>query len=92
MGTLKPNTQYIYERHDGTVYAREFGSDPSTRVVIGYDLDAKNNSYYKNVADKYFLEVEWTKILKAAKSNPSLQEAIDRVKILYHLSEKDGQE
>jgi hypothetical protein len=37
MGSLKPDAQYIYERADGIVYAREFGADPSTRQVVGYE-------------------------------------------------------
>jgi hypothetical protein len=37
MGTLKPGSTYIYERANGVVYARESGSDPSTRQVIGYE-------------------------------------------------------
>ena len=90
MGTLKPNSTYIYERVGSTVYAREAGSDPSTRIIIGKDFES--NSYYRDIADKYFMETEWAKILKAARTNSTLQEAIDRVKILYHLSENNGQE
>lgn len=90
MGTLKPNATYIYERVGKTIYAREAGSDPSTRVIIGEDFES--TSYYRDFADKYFLETEWANILKAARTNPTLQEAIDRVKILYHLSENNGQE
>ena len=90
MGTLKPDTTYIYERVDGTVYAREFGSDPSERFVVGYDLP--NDDYYKETARKYFLEVEWSQIIREAETNPALREAIERVKIIYHLSKKDGKE
>lgn len=92
MGTLKPGATYIYERVGGTVYAREAGADPSTRKIIGYNFDAGNDPYYKNTARSYFLEVEWAEILKEAETNPSLQEAIDRVKIMYHLSKKDDKE
>lgn len=86
MGSLKPDTTYIYERNGSTVYAREFGADPKDRFVIGYDYD---NDYIRSTTEKYFLEVEWADILKESRSNPVLQEAIDRVKILYHLSKKD---
>ena len=88
MGTLKPDTTYIYERVGDTVYAREHGSDPSTRVVIGYNYQP-NDSYYKNIANNYFMQVEWSAILRAAQDNPALQEAIERVKIIYHLGKKD---
>lgn len=90
MGTLKPGATYVYERVDNTVYAREFGADPSTRQVIGYDLNEKNNPFFQKIAEKYFLEVEWAKILEEAKDNLALHQAIERVKIIYHLSKTDG--
>ena len=37
MGTLKPDTTYIYERVNDVVYARESGS--STRREVGRDYD-----------------------------------------------------
>ena len=37
MGTLTPDTEYVYERVGGAIYAREFGADPATRKLIGYD-------------------------------------------------------
>lgn len=86
MGSLKPGATYIYERVDNTVYAREFGE--SERKVIGYDYDP----VFKKMADNYFFEIEWRDIIEAANTSPALQEALERVKILYHLSKKDGQE
>jgi hypothetical protein len=91
MGTLTPGATYIYERVGGTVYAREFGTDPKDRKVIGYDYDPKNK-YLQSFADQYFLETEWREIIKEARHNSTLQEAINRVKILYHLSKDNGQE
>ncbi len=88
MGSLKPGATYIYERNGGTVYAREAGADPSTRQVIGYSYP--DSDYYKSVAKNYFLEVEWKHILDEAENNSALQEAIERVKIIYHLSKKDA--
>ena len=41
MGQLKPGERYIYERVDGTVYAREHGADPSTRQEIGWNYDSR---------------------------------------------------
>ena len=93
MGNLKPGATYIYERVDDKVYAREFGADPSERKIIGYSLDLQRDlEYSRNIARNYFLEIEWADILKEAETNSSLQEAIERVKILYHLSKKDGKE
>jgi hypothetical protein len=91
MGTLKPGASYIYERVGGTVYSREAGSNPSTRTVAGYSLESNNDPYYKNIANDYLLEIEWKDIIRSSKDNPTLQAAIDRVKILYHLSKKDEQ-
>ena len=91
MGNLKPGATYIYERVGGTVYAREMGADPTDRTAIGWDYNSKN-AYLQSVADQYFLETEWKDIIKESRHNPTLQEAVDRVKILYHLSKKDGKE
>jgi hypothetical protein len=81
MGTLTPGATLIYERANGVIYARESGK--TERTVIGYD------GYY-NPSDE-FAKSEWLAILTAAESNPALQEAVDRVKVLYNLSKQNGQ-
>lgn len=92
MGTLTPGATYIYERDGNTVYARESGSEPSTRKIVGYTLEKiSNDSFTENFIDRYFLEVEWAEILKAANHNAALQEAIERVKIIYQLSKKENE-
>ena len=93
MGNLKPGATYIYERQGGTVYAREMGSDPNTRITIGYDWELDNNPARVRGAslDSIRENQYWHTILIEAKSNPLLQDAIDRVKILYELSKEDGQ-
>jgi hypothetical protein len=80
MGTLTPGATLIYERAGGVIYAREFGATPETRVVVGYDGT-------RNPAEE-FVKSEWNKIFQAAETNPALQEAIDRVKVLYNLSKQ----
>jgi len=75
MGNLKPGATLIYERTNGVITAREFGS--TEKRVIGYDVNGS--------AEQIHLS-EWNDILRAAEANPALQEAIDRVKILYNLS------
>jgi hypothetical protein len=84
MGNLKPGATYIYERYDGIIYAREHGADPSTRQVVGYesaqDYDPVRHSTNENQL--------WNEIRQAAQTNPALQEALDRVKIIYKLSKK----
>ena len=84
MGSLKPGAKYIYEHADGITYAREFGAPHSERFEIGRTLE-------KQTLDESLRETElWHNIRKEAKSNPVLQDALDRVKIIYELSKDDG--
>jgi hypothetical protein len=85
MGKLKPGATYIYERADGVVYARESGS--LHREAIGWDADVNPEGEHQKMLKESH---QWRDILIAARSNSVLQEAIDRVKILYELSKKDG--
>ena len=79
MGRLKPGATYVYERADGVTYAREINAHPGDRFPIGWDYDVvKKNER----ADRIQL---WERIHLAAKDNPALQEAIDRVIIVYEL-------
>ncbi len=87
MGQLKPGATYIYEKADGVTYAREFGSDPSSRFPIGWDYGTKKDL----IADLKESKL-WGAIRREAMVNPVLQEALNRVKILYELSKKDGKE
>ena len=93
MGSLKPGATYIYERQGGTIYAREFGASPENRIEIGYDWELDNNPARVRGASLESIKQNqyWHKILIEAESNPRLQEAIDRVKILYELSIDHGQ-
>lgn len=74
MGSLKPGATLIYERANGVIYAREFGS--SEKKVVGYDVTG-------SPAQRNFSE--WNDILQAAETNPALQDALDCVKIVYNL-------
>lgn len=84
MGSLKPGATYIYEHADGVTYAREFGS--KDRFEIGRTLarQMKDNALKEN---KF-----WSDVIDESRTNPILQEAIERVKIIYELSKKDGKE
>jgi len=86
MGTLTPGVTYIYERVGSTVYSRESGK--LERTVIGQHLDP----FAENLTLDYELENVWKDIINESRTNPTLQEAIDRVKILYHLSKDHGKE
>ena len=80
MGNLKPDATYIYEKTDGITYAREFGAPHNERLEIGRD-------YQRFLKDELRL---WEEIVRAGRTNQALQEALNRVKILYHLSKDHG--
>lgn len=83
MGTLTPGATYIYESPDGgeTVYAREIGK--TERRLVGKS--------YKAVLKEELIDESalFVKIFHASKTDPVLKEALDRVKILYHLGNRD---
>jgi hypothetical protein len=85
VGNLKPGVKYIYERNGEEIYAREFGK--SQRTMIRKHIDPFN----ENLTINYELENTWKDILTESRTNPTLQEAMERVKILYHLSKDHGQ-
>lgn len=76
MGKLKEGASYIYERDNGVVYAREFGS--SEKRVIGMDYPVTDH-------------VNWHDVMVVAKTNPALQHALNRAIMLYKLSKETTQ-
>jgi hypothetical protein len=94
MGTLKPGATYIYERADGVTYAREFGAAAADRFPIGWDYVPENAG--KSASTIFGVPVSeigiYIEMMEAAKTNISLQEALDRAKLVYHLSKENGQE
>ena len=89
MGQLKPGATLIYERVDNVVYAREIGADPSTRTEVGWNYDPRTSDG-RPLRDHIMDSKLWGNIHRAAKDNALLQEALDRVKIIYELSKKDA--
>lgn len=87
MGTLKPGATYIYERHDGIVYAREFGADPRDRFVVGYESakDYDTTQALNSVKEDRL----WSEIRRVAKTNPALHEALERARVIYELSKDE---
>lgn len=71
---------YVYESPDGghTIYRRKIGQITS-RELVSEDNWVKENQNRK----------EWLEIFERKDSNPTLQAAIDRVKLLYRLSKDD---
>jgi len=101
MGKLKPGATLIYERADGIVYARESGADPSTRQVVGYesgreydpitghriDYDSRTNDG-RPLRDHIQEDKLWGEIRRAARTNPTLQDALERAIMIYQLSKE----
>lgn len=84
--------KYVYERQGGTVYARPFGAPASDRKAIWYDWELDDNpSRVKGATLETIKENQlWHEIRIAALDNPTLQELLDRAKMLYYLGKKDG--
>ena len=83
VGSLKPGSSYVYERANGVVYAREVGQPPTTRTAIGWDLDT--DSKFRE-EESFEVRQLWRDIRRTAKSNQALQQALERVIILYELA------
>lgn len=81
MGQLKPGVKYVYEKANGVTYAREAGS--IERIVIGEDYEVTTRR--NEMRDSQL----WYDICEAARTNPTLQEALERVIIIYYLSKQE---
>ena len=75
MGSLKPGATLIYERSNGMIYAREFGS--TSRTIVGFDID--NNSEFQ------IARQEINQILTMCESDPAMRELLDQLMVLYNL-------
>jgi hypothetical protein len=91
MGTLTPNATYIYERNGEEIYARESGK--TDRTLIGYQYENKvdprthdGRPLYEHIKEDKL----WGDIRREARTNTALQEAMDRVILIYHLSKDHG--
>ena len=83
MGSLKPGAAYIYEKANGVTYAREFGK--TERKPIGWDYDPRTADG-RPMHDHMMEDKMWGEIRREAKSNPTLQKALDRAIMIYKLS------
>ena len=81
MGQLKPGATYIYERDGNTVFRRESGA--LDREVVGYDARMNDG---RPLADHIQEEKLWGQIRQAARTNPTLQDALERAIMIYQLS------
>ena len=90
MGSLKPGATYVYERNGEEIYSREVGS--ANRTLVGYQHENTMDSrtpdgrpLIEHIKDAKL----WGEIHRAARTNPTLQQALDRVIVLHHLSKKN---
>lgn len=77
MGKLTPGVTLIYESPDKgeTVYAREAGTDK--RTLVGYNMPTSD--WTEHQKDKL-----WQKIREAGRTNPDLQEALEKCIVVYN--------
>ena len=75
---------YVYESSDNgeTVYRREIGQ-------IERELHSVSEEK-KTLLDQIRESQLWSNIHREALTNPSLQQALDRVKVIYYLSKNNG--
>jgi hypothetical protein len=81
MGSLTPGATYIYERNGDTVFRREAGS--VEREVVGYDhRTSDGRPLHQHMQE----DKMWGDIRRAARTNSTLQDALDRAIMIYNLS------
>lgn len=86
MGSLTPGVKLIYERVGDTVYARREGE--TERTVVGYDYHRDPLDHRNYMSDPKESQL-WHDIRQAALNDKDLKEALDRVKVLYYLKQKE---
>jgi hypothetical protein len=87
MGDLKPGATYIYERNGEEIYAREFGE--TSRKLIGYQYANEKDprtSDGRPLHEHILEDKMWGDIRREAKTNVTLQKALDRAIMIYKLS------
>ena len=82
---MVPSMPKIFESPDGgiTVYAREMGS--AERVETAKSQEDRRDLIAAIQENKL-----WGEIRRAAKTNPALQDALDRAIVIYELSKDNG--
>ena len=95
MGNLKPGATYIYERNGDEIYAREFGETDRKLIGYRYEMEGKpdpRTSDGRPLREHILEDKLWGEIRRAAKTNPTLHDALERVKLLYHLSKQNDKQ
>jgi hypothetical protein len=89
MGSLKPGATYIYERNGDEVYAREFGEKDRTLIGYKYEMENKPDPRTNDgrpLREHIMEDKMWGEIRRMAKTNITLQKALDRAIMIYRLS------
>jgi len=81
MGTLKQGATYIYERAEGIIYAREFGADPSTRTIVGYE----SGKDYDLAGTNRRMLSEFNDVLRMCETDSAMKNCLDQLFMLYNL-------
>lgn len=85
VGSLRAGATYIYERVDDVIYAREMGAPANERFEVGYNY--QNGTAVDKLFGKPLDELaKLVDMVNAAEQNPALQDALDRVRVLYELT------
>lgn len=80
MGDLIPGAALIYERVDGTVYAR-YRDPPHNKIprwVIGGTADSA-------ALGNLFSFSEWQDIVRLSKTNQTLKNELDKLRTIYYI-------
>lgn len=88
MGQLTPGATYIYERVDGTVYAREMGK--SERIVVGYDYQGNDPLDYRHYMNSPSESQLWHNIRMTARENSALANVLEQAKTIYYTIKDHG--
>jgi len=89
MGSLKPGATYIYERNGDEIYAREFGDKERKLIGYQYEMEGKPDPRTDDgrPLHEHMKEDQlWGQIRREAKTNVTLQKALDRAIMIYKLS------
>ena len=89
MGNLKPGATYIYERNGEEIYAREFGKKDRTLIGYKYEMENKPDPRTNDgrpLHEHIMEDKMWGEIRRMAKTNITLQKALDRAIMIYRLS------
>ena len=87
MGTLTPGATYIYERSEGIIYAREFGADPGTRQVVGYESGADYDPYKKGPNQRMLSELN--EVVKMCETDTGMKQLLDQLFVMYNLKKNE---